>query len=112
MANPVDQWREEHKHLPPFMRDFHDQKDLFKAIHQTMKDTHGVDWVAGQIYVIDIFLWWMAKRGYTLQRNRTKLPFNDIQADIAAETKRRDDQFTAMLSDTLTPIASPAEPLS
>ncbi len=43
------------------MRDFHDQKDTFKALHDMVAvekhdDCKDVSWVAGQCYVIDIFL--------------------------------------------------------
>ncbi|MNY63704.1 hypothetical protein D3C86_2007050 [compost metagenome] len=41
-----------------------------------------VDWVTGQCYVIDIFLWFMARRGYTLQRSRAKVPFRDLHEDV------------------------------
>jgi len=65
------------------MRDFHDQKDLFKAIHRLVAvEKHEyakeVNWIAGHCYVIDIFLWFMARHGYTLQRAPQKLPFEDV----------------------------------
>ena len=87
------------EHLPALMRDFHDQKDLFKSIHELV-DFGGHDevtWVAGHCYVIDIFLWFMAKRGYTLQRSRKRLPFRDIGADIEGATKHRRDASTAVI---------------
>lgn len=90
----LDRWLHEGRYLPRFMRDFHDQKDLFKAIHQTIKvhdkDYIGdVTWVKGQIYVIDIFLWWMARRGYTLQPARADLEFVDIHETIHQQNERR-----------------------
>jgi hypothetical protein len=79
----IEQWLKEGKYLPEPLRDFHDQKAIFKAIHQTINvEGHdyakGVNWVAGHCYVIDIFLWWMARRGYTLQRTRRKGNFIDL----------------------------------
>lgn len=90
----LDRWLKEGRHLPSFMRDFHDQKDLFKAIHQTIgvheKDyVKDVTWVMGQIYVIDIFLWWMARRGYTLQRARVDQEFIGIHETIHQQNERR-----------------------
>lgn len=66
------------------MRDFHDQKDVFKAMYfkQDCESAGDISWVQGQIYVIDCFLWFMAKRGYTLQKSRKNLDFKDIQQDI------------------------------
>jgi hypothetical protein len=80
----LQEWCESAAYLPEFIRDFHDQKDLFKTIHWLCKpkklsgtDTsfdslQAVSWIQGQIYVIDKFLWVMAKFGYTLQRSRKR----------------------------------------
>jgi hypothetical protein len=85
----VEQWRKDGRHLPRFMRDFHDQKDIFKAMHSmTAVEKHeyakDVSWVVGQCYVIDIFLWFMARHGYTLQRTPKKLPFEDLYENTKA----------------------------
>lgn len=63
--------------LPDFLRDFHDQKDFFKAIH-THYSKEGLEnkipgnWVDNHIYTIDFFLWFMALHGYRLQRFKSK----------------------------------------
>ncbi len=79
----VKEWLKSGEYLPKFMRDFHDQKDLFKAMHilyesKDNKSPHQnkPNWIEGQCYVIDWFLWYMAIRGYTLQKSRKKLQFN------------------------------------
>lgn len=82
------------KYLPPPLRDFHDMKDTFKALHETVsvKDNDyckAIGWVAGQCYVIDIFLWWMALHGYTLQRSRKALPFYDLSETVDTARDRR-----------------------
>lgn len=82
------EWLKSLAYLPPPLRDFHDQKDIFKAMHEIInvqghEFARSVDWVTGQCYVIDIFLWFMARRGYTLQRSRAKVPFRDLHADVA-----------------------------
>jgi hypothetical protein len=79
---------------------------VFKSMHEIVNvQGHDyakpVDWVAGQCYVIDIFLWFMARRGYTLQRSRQRLPFRDLDADVAAATKARDAKATAALQQLL-----------
>jgi hypothetical protein len=96
--NQMDQaltaWLESQQHLPSPLRDFHDQKDLFAAMHD-LADVQGhqlagaVDRIAGQSYVIDVFLWFMARRGYTLQRSRARLPFRDLRTDVAESRARR-----------------------
>lgn len=101
----IDQWMKSGRYLPPFLRDFHDQKDAFKAMHHVIDvEKHeyakDVSWVVGQCYVIDIFLWFMAKRGYTLQRSRQRLPFRDMDNDISAEREAATRAFAAMLDET------------
>lgn len=94
MRDETTTWLQSHAHLPRFLRDFHDQKDLFKAMHEIIdvQSNHiarGVDWVTGQVYVIDVFLWFMARRGYTLQRSRAKVAFRDLHEDVENARTRR-----------------------
>jgi hypothetical protein len=96
VSDKLTSWLQSGRYLPAFMRDFHDQKDVFKAIHEIIRvEDHGyakdISWGAGQCYVIDIFLWWMARRGYTLQRSRVDLPFVSLPDTIAAQNKARDE---------------------
>jgi hypothetical protein len=61
------------KHLPKWMQDFHDQKDVFKAIEQTLgriEPPYDVNWANAQCYVIDRFLRFMALHGYTLRKTK------------------------------------------
>lgn len=99
-AAELQAWLESGAYLPEFMRDFHDQKDLFKTIHELVNQNEGtrcVNWVDAQIYTIDVFLWFMARRGYTLQRSRAKQSFLDIHQTIANQAKRRDEAFDKLL---------------
>ncbi len=95
--NNVKNLIENERHLPYFLRDFHDQKDLFKALHgswgdckngQKEQDEQGkwvsktIPWVDGHIYTIDHFLRFMAYHGYTLQQCRAKVDFHDIHVTI------------------------------
>jgi hypothetical protein len=108
----IDGWLKSGKYLPQPLRDFHDQKDTFKAIHQAI-DVKGhdycksVDWMAAHCYVIDIFLWYMARRGYTLQRSRQRLPFRDLEADVKEQTDKRNDAFARMLNQHIEPTPGP-----
>jgi len=79
-------WLESVKYLPEFLRDFHDQKNLFKCMHWNYEQSDDEaqtkdkpNWVDGHVYVIDWFLFYMASRGYTLQKTRTKLEFRDFE---------------------------------
>ena len=72
------EWLQSGEHLPKPMRDFHSQKDLFKSMHHLYQDAerpcaeNTPTWGQGHIYIIDFFLWFMASRGYTLQKTRKK----------------------------------------
>lgn len=94
MGDPLQKWLDSGEYLPEFMRDFHDQKDLFRAIDEIVGKpadyiVQRPNWVEAQCYTVDVFLWFMARRGYTLQRSRAKLPFRDVEADVAAKTEKR-----------------------
>jgi len=107
MADELTAWMKSGKYLPDVLRDFHDQKDLFKAMHD-MQQPNGpseleagafkLDFITGQCYVIDRFLWFMARRGYTLQRSRARLPFLDLSADVRAATEKRQAQEGRLLA--------------
>ncbi len=97
-------WINKGLHLPRWLRDFHDQKDVFKAIadwNSTRKEScqKVESWVDAQIYVIDCFLIFMAAHGYTLQRTdgaRTR-----GCADIAATIKYVKDKEVEVLQRML-----------
>jgi len=89
MNEPLRAWRQAGKHLPECLRDFHDAKNLFRTMHALQGP--GADsviktpnCVEGQAYVIDHFLWFMAQHGYTLQRSRAKMGFDNLDEKIAA----------------------------
>lgn len=82
MNSELIKWLESGKHLPLVLRDFHDQKKVFKEIHSLYRDANNADamptWTDAHVYVVDWFLWYMASRGYSLQRNRTKQNFSSL----------------------------------
>lgn len=75
------------RYLPLCLKDFHDQKDLFRSLHDWMTKGEVISckmpgWVEGQIYVIDYFLKFMALHGLTLQKSRVKTEFCDLDETL------------------------------
>ena len=89
-------------HLPPQFRDFHDQKDLFKSIDVYIdREARGgrqVAWTAAHVYVIDIFLWYMAQRGWTLQRSRARVNFWNYREELSARREAEGRDLLEMMS--------------
>lgn len=95
----LSDWLTSGEYLPHFMRDFHDQKDVFKAMHNTIHNANeNGDPRDGQIYVVDTFLWYMARCGYTLQKSRKDVPFKDMQDDIDRYKAEARNAFSSMIS--------------
>lgn len=102
MKTDIETFLKSGAYLPKPLRDFHDSKEVFKTMHATVaieKNEYAKDvsWVVGQCYVIDIFLWFMARRGWTLQRSRVDADFRDLGADIEARRKQETDAFRQMI---------------
>ena len=95
----LSEWLNSGEYLPRFMRDFHDQKDMFKTMHNTI---HNADDNGnprdGHIYVVDTFLWYMARCGYTLQRSRKDVPFKELQEDIDRYKDEVKNTFQSIVS--------------
>lgn len=106
----MKQWMDSAKYLPEVMRDFHDGKDLFKAMHEIIdknETANDIGFRDGMIYTIDVFLWFMARRGYTLQRSRKDLPFRDLQSDIEQALNHRNSRMTEILKQQMTQVKQP-----
>lgn len=96
MSDKLDSWMKSGRYLPAPLRDFHDQKDTFKAIHEIYCENESakeINWRQAHCYVIDMFLWFMARRGYTLQKTRTKLEFRDLESDVKAQKEARNQMY-------------------
>lgn len=97
----IHDWIKEQKHMPGFMRDFHNCKELFRSAHTWAKqkpdDHYYMPWQTAQVYVIDVFLKFMAYHGYTLQKTRIKHDFHDIHDTIEHYENERKDAFFAAL---------------
>jgi hypothetical protein len=102
----VEAWLKSGEYLPAPLRDFHDQKEVFKAMHDMVREDPASfvkrpSWIEGQCYVIDVFLWFMARRGWTMQRTRRDGDFRDLEADVQAHNEKRDAAAAAIFSDAL-----------
>ena len=107
LKDEITAWRKAGAHLPPVMRDFHSQKDIFYAMHKMTgwnEDTsegynpaRDINTVTGHIYALDCFLWFMARHGYTLQRSRKDLPFSDLKKTVDAYKKERLQQMSEIM---------------
>lgn len=111
MKITMSEWMEHGKYLPRFMRDFHDAKRVFKRINEIVwnrkqktkgtLDAIGIeklpDWVSAQIYVVDFFIWHMARHGYTLQKSRMPFEFYDLDADLQEFQKKWDAECMEVL---------------
>lgn len=84
------------EYLPDFMMDFHDQKLLFKRLNRIVENrqdgyTDNINWIEAQVYTVDIFLYFMADHGYTLQKSRKKVDFSSITDEMAAYNEEQQD---------------------
>lgn len=102
----LNKWRSDGGHLPDFMRDFHDQKDVFKAIAAIPPPSSSIaaaeiNWMQAHVYTVDRFLWFMARHGYVLRKSSAKLPFHDIGETLKTATTERRDAEAAQLRGLL-----------
>lgn len=98
MSDKLAEWLKSGKYLPREFRDFHDQKDLFKAMHNTIHNANeNGNARDGHIYVVDTFLWYMARCGYTLQRSRKNVPFRSMDDDIKNYKNESTKVFQSMI---------------
>ena len=100
-------WQKAKKMKPVILKDFHDQKDLFKTLFDLMpyedkedeNDFYRINWTQAHVFVIDKFLPFMAMHGYTLQRSRKKVLFFDINKTIKEFKDKIAEQFNRMLKE-------------
>lgn len=87
-------------YLPEFLKDFHDQKEVFKTIQQWACKENSFEElpnseIDNQIYIIDYFLWCMALHGYKLQNIKSKeVKFLDINKIKDNLTQQKPPIFT------------------
>jgi hypothetical protein len=88
-------------YLPAPLRDFHDAKDVFKCVaeYREQKEPFAVNWMNGQVYVIDHFLPFMGAHGWTLQRSRRPITFCDLNGTIAERRAREVEVLRAALRE-------------
>jgi len=73
-----------YRFLPKQYRDFHNQKDLFKDIYYKTDYKNldiplpdKINWVQMHINTVDVFLYQMALRGYTLKKDSRFIKIKD-----------------------------------
>lgn len=77
------QYRDSNDHLPQCMKDFSDRCEIFDAM-KALTDDAGMpeecqlSSMHAHIFTVDVFLWFMARHGYTLQRSRAHVEFDDL----------------------------------
>ncbi len=104
-----EQYTESKEYLPDFLKDFHDQKDLFKTIHELYKDNESLkkmpqSWVDNHIFIVDYFLWFLGQHGYKLQKTHKKdVVFYDLQNTINKMKGRLNDMLISVLRNGLSP---------
>src|SRR5690625_136409 len=106
MENKLKGYLDSGKYLPDFMEDFHDQKNLFKrldVINQNRSDnyTKNISWTEAHVYTVDIFMWYMAAHGYTLQKSRKEVPFYDVDQDLAEFERSRQEEQAKVLKQLM-----------
>lgn len=103
----LEEFLSDSNYLPKNLRDFHVQKDLFKRVHELLRnesehsELKDLNWVMAHIYTIDKFLWFMAAHGYTLQRSRQRVDFCDLDATMEEFRKRRAEHFKTLFAAEL-----------
>lgn len=98
-------WLKSGEYLPECIRDFHDQKDLFRHVEEMVDKRpipQGDTWIGRHVFVIDYFLWFMARHGYTLQRSRQPIEFEDYGRSINEWRERQASSFAEMLNRHIT----------
>ena len=89
------------------MKDFHNQKDLFKAIYDLWDDGNNktlneVNWINAHCFTIDYFLYWMGLHGYKLQKVKKKnVRFYDPIETIQNSNDERKKKNDLLLSNIL-----------
>lgn len=106
MDKQLEQWREDKKHLPEFLKDFHDQKDFFKYLHEALRlHDHellkDVSWIQNHVYTMDMLLFVLARYGWTLQRSRAHQNFDDLDSKIKEMNDYKSQQFNNLLLDKM-----------
>jgi len=92
----------DYRFLPKKFRDFHDQKDLFKTMDfiQANKNRYveNIDWVSAHNFCTDYFLYYMARIGYTLQKDE-RFKTHEYEDDLKKFQEKIIKEMKAILND-------------
>lgn len=88
------------------LEDFHDQKLFFRYLMNWQSNTP-IDqlkqhtWVSQHIFIIDVFLPFMEKMGYKLQKIRNKKDAVDIDEVVSYQYEKEGEQLKSILTPIL-----------
>lgn len=85
----LEQYLESLKYIPEEFRDFHKLKTLFKVIEDSIVvnrrnstdaqvQSGNINWCDAFAYTVDVFLYFMAEHGYTLQHSSESIDFSRL----------------------------------
>lgn len=110
----LEEFMSENNYLPPFMQDLHDIKNIFKAIEDSIitnrrksdnplfSNSEGnITWCQGLIYTTEIFLYFMAHHGYTLQKSKRNLPFYELEDTINEWKKINEEKYLSSINEQI-----------
>jgi len=100
----IQSYIRDERHIPDFIKDFHDAKDFFKLLYEwqcggeKIRELECHTWVSQHIYTMDIFLRFCALFGYRLEKIRSpKMDVCDLSKSIADYNDRISRNFAAAL---------------
>lgn len=97
-SQEVIDWMKRGVYLPDFLKDFHDAKDFFAPFFSVVDDKDQLNWIAVHCYIVDNFLWFLARFGYCVQRSNKRFEFESLDDFINDEKERRTQSFIDMLN--------------
>lgn len=102
----IMRWREDQKFLPYFLKDFHDQKLFMKALAHYdgcdfFDNNPTISWQDVHCYLIDFFLWRLARFGLVMKKSRKHLDFLDIDTMLNEFDEMMAQSFHNLLKNEL-----------
>ena len=107
----VSKYIKDNRHLPSFLKDFHDQKDFFKTLWEWQSRSKPKDmertgleahtWVSQHIFTLDVLLRFLAFHVYKLEKIRRPkgMAFYDLPSSIKTCKDMEADMLQRMLKE-------------
>lgn len=97
-SQEIIDWMNRGVYLPDFLKDFHDAKDFFKPFFSVVDDEDQLNWIAVHCYMVDNFLWFLARFGYCVQRSNKRFEFKSLYSFVNDEKEQRAQSFVDMFN--------------